>query len=377
MTTENKGQYFMDQRLASPKSEGSRSWKQRYYDQLGNLGWRFSTDIRYGKINSVFVAANDTQTPKLLDDWRVRGNPVEISIVIVAPSGNLTDLPARALSYAASALNFASSLRKSNVAVDRLRIISLCHANVYANGGNLDSQLDNAIKIQKLIQSYKENYLPELDSIGVTLDTGNPITQNVEQYLLPRVNYIQSEHPDIAEDLFKVSQRYNVNGNADHHLIDENQRPLAYLLAHPPAWGYSEEIVLVDRNGERRINYMPASELRYLEYMKSTEGKAWIPSQDQQIATVISAKQTHAPYHPILKTGPWGNEPTIGDIAKEASALELSVGHLRHYSGRIEVAEVITNLNQLKSDTEQATQKRARLRLSKPQSLNQIISNNC
>lgn len=367
----------MDQQPASPKSEGGKSWTQRYYDQLGNLGWRFLTDNRYGKINSAFVAANDAGTPELLNTWRVNGNPVEISIVIVPPNGNLTDLPARALSYAASALSFASSLRKSSVAVDRLRIMSPCHANIYANGGNLDSQVDNARKMQKLIQSYKENYLPELDNLGVTLDTGNPITQNVEQYLLPRVCCVQNEYPDIAEDLSRVSRRYNVNGNPDH-IMDENQRPIAYLLTHPPAWGYSDEVVLFDRNGDRRINYMPASELRYLEYMKSIEGKAWIPSQDKQIATVISAKQTHTPYHAILKTtSPWGNEPSIGDLAQEASALQLFLNRLRRYSGRIEIAEVITNLNQLKGDDEQANKNRAWFGLGKPQSLSQIISNNC
>lgn len=376
MITENKGQYFMDQRSVSPTNEGGKSWMQRYYNQLGNLGWRFSTDNKDGKINSVFVAANDAITPELLNAWRVGGNPVEISIVIVPPNGDLTDLPARALSYAASALNFASSLTKSSVAVDKLRVMSPCHANIYANGGNLDSQVDNAKRMQRLIQSYKENYLPQLDNVSITLDTGNPITQNVEQYLLPRVRCVQNEYPDISEDLSRVSRRYNVNGNADH-FMDEDQRSLVYLLTHPPAWGYSEEVVLFDRNGDRRINYMPASELRYLEYMKRIEGKAWIPSQDKQIATVISGKQTYAPYHAILKTAsPWGNEPTIGDLAQKASALQLSLARLRYYSGRIDVAEVIKNLNQLKGDTEQAAQERSRLGLDKPKSLNQLIASN-
>lgn len=377
MTTESKGQYFMDQEPASPKSEGVKSWMQRYYDQLGNLGWRFLTDNRHEKINSVFVAANDTITPVLLNAWRVNNSPVEISIVIVPPNGSLTDLPARALSYAASALNFASSLRESSVAVDRLRIMSPSHANIYANGGNLDSQLANARKMQKLIQSYKENYLPRLDDVKVTLDIGNPITLDVEVDLEPSITYIQQNHPDIAKKLHIVSLRYEKNGN-QQYLLDDRQRPLVYLLTHPPAWGYSEEVVLFDRNGERRINYMPASELRYLEYMKRIEGKAWIPSQDKQIATVISAKQTRAPYHAILKTDPdrWGKEPTIGDLAEEDSALRVYLNRLRHYSGRIDVAEVVTNLNQLQGDAEQAPQKRTRLGLGKPQSLSQIIANN-
>lgn len=364
----------MDQQPTSPESEKGMSWKERYCDQLRNLGWRFATDIRDGRINSAFVAANDSEAPKLLDSWRMNNNPVEISIVIVPPNGNLTDLPARALSYAASALNFTSSLRKSGVVIDRLRIMSPCHANIYANGGNLDSQIAHARKMQKIVEAYKENYLPELSDVRITLDTGSPITQSVEQQLLPRVNYIQNEYPDIAEDLSRISQHYNVNGNAGH-LMDENQRPLAYLLAHPPAWGYSKEVILFDKNGERRINYMPASELRYLTYMKRIEGKAWIPSQDKQIATVISAKQTRAPYHAILKPEQvWGNEPTIGDLAQEDSILQTALNRLRHYSGRIDVAEVIANLNQLKGDAEQAVQKRARLGLGKPQSLSQIIS---
>lgn len=364
----------MDQNTASSNNEGGKPWTQQYYDRLGNLGWRFATDKYHGRINSTLVAANDTETPKLLDNWRVSGNPVEISIVIVPPNGTLEDLPARSLSYGASALNFAAGLKKSSVNVDRLRIMSPCHANVYANGGNLDFQVDNARKMQKLVQRYKESYLPELDDISVTLDTGNPITQNTEQYLLPRVSYLHKEHPNIADDLSRVSRRYSVNGNADH-LIDEDQRPLAYLLTHPPAWGYSEEEVFFDRNGERRINFMPASELRYLEYMKRIEGKAWIPSRDKQIATVISAKQIHAPYHIMLKTAvPWGNEPTIGDLVREPAILQLSLNRLRHYSGRTDVAEVIANLNQLKSDHEQAGHRRKVLKLGPVLSLGQLIS---
>ena len=364
----------MDQQTPLPKSEGGNSWIQRYYDKLGNLGWQFSNNIP-GRINSAFVAANDTESPKLLDAWRMGGNSVEISIVIVPPNGDLSDLPTRALAYSASALNFALNLRKSGVTVDTLRIMSPCYANIYANGGNLDPQITNAKKMQELIMAYQENYLPELNGAHITLDIGNPITQDVEQHLLPRVNYVQAEHPDIAEDLLKVSQRYSANGTSDH-LLDESQRPLAYLLAHPPAWGYSEETILFDRNGDRRINFMPASELRYLEYMKRIEGKAWIPSQDKQIATVISAKQTHAPYHKMLKSGQWGDEPTIEDLTKGHSALQTALNRLSQnsFAGNIQAHEVKVNLNQLQWDAEQAVRKRLKLGLSKPKPLNELIS---
>lgn len=355
------------------RTETNQSWTSQYYSRLRDLGWRFATNNATGKISSTFVAANDENAPELLNSWRANDSPIEISIVIVVPNGDVSELPARVLSYSSSALNFASSLKRSAVEIGNLRIISPCHANVYANGGNLESQLDNAKKMQKLIQSYKENYLPELDNLAVTLDTGNPITQNVQQYLMPRVSCIQNEYPDIADELSRVSQRYNVNGDV-HHLMDESQRSLTYLLTHPPAWGYSEEVVLFGRNGDKRINYMPASELRYLEYMKRIEGRAWNRSTDKQIATLISAKQTHAPYHAILRDGPWGNEPSIGDLTQEPSILQISLNHLRHYSGRTEVAEVIGNLNQLKGDTEQANRKRIALGLGKAPALHDIVS---
>lgn len=377
MITENKGRYSIDQRPTSPRNEGGTSWTQQYYDRLGDLGWKFS-NRGPGKINSIFVAANDAKTPELLNSWRVSGDPVEISIVIVPPNGQLADLPIRALAYAASALNFASNLREGNVVVGGLRVMSPSHANIYANGGNLDAQLENARKMQKLVQSYKENYLPELEDVTITLDTGKPITLDVEVDLEPSVTYLQKNHSDIASNLHKVSLRYEKNGNQEN-LLDDRQRPLVYLLSHPPAWGYSEEVVLFDRNGDRRINYMPASELRYLEYMKRIEGKAWIPSRDKQIATVISSRQTYAPYNAILKTGHWGNEPSIGDLVQEASALQSSLGRLIRHSPateKIYVDEVVANLDQLKHDTEQAIRKRAKFGLGKPRPLSQLIASN-
>ena len=117
---------------------------------------------------------------------------------------------------------------------------------------------------------------------------------------------------------------------------------------------------------------IPTSQTEHLA--KRIEGKALTPSKNKQIATVISAKQTHAPYNKIFTTGPWGNEPSIGDLAQEPSILQLSLNRLRHYSGRIEVAEVITNLNQLKGDTEQAKRKRTALGLGKASTLHDLVS---
>ncbi|MDO8583183.1 MAG: hypothetical protein Q7R51_01495 [bacterium] len=360
-----------------------RPWTDQRFDKLGRLGWKFSNK-GLGKINptlAALVAANDTKTPELLDSWKVSGDPIEISIVIVPPNGQLADLPARALAYAASALNFSSSLREGGVCVDRLRIMSPSHANIYANGGNLDAQLENAGKVQKLIQSYQENYLPELDGLKVTLDTGKPITLDVEVELEPNVTYLQKNHSDIARDLYGVSLRYEKNGDQEH-LLDERQRPLVYLLSHPPAWGYSEETVIYDRNGDRRINFMPASELRYLEYMKRIEGKGWTPSTDKQIATVISNRQTFAPYNAV-RIGSLGNEPSIGDLAQETSALQLSLDQLTRYHPKEKeknvvenVAEVVVNLDQLKRDTEQAVRKRMKFGFGKPRPLDQVIAKN-
>lgn len=358
------------------RQSGYQPWANQYYEALTRMGWRFLTDPSDGKINSPLIAAHDTQTIDFLQGWKAGQAPVEISIVIVAPNTHVGDLPARALAYVGTSLALASSLReKGGIKIDTLRIMSPCHSNVYANGGDIDIQIVNAQLMRLLVAAYKDAYYPELDEVGITLDTGNPITQAVEANLLPKVQSIQNTHPDIASTLAGVAERYNRDGANDHLLIEE-QRPLVYLLTHPPAWGYSQEELLFARNGDRRINFIPASELRYLVLMKRVEDTAWLPAYDKQIATIISVKQTHAPYYRMLIPEHLGvAEPSIEDLIKPG-ALQVYGSKLRPYTGRIEVAEVVANLNQIKLDTETAKLKRAKLGLGKAPTLAQLISEN-
>lgn len=353
---------------------GYQPWTNQYYEELTRMGWRFLTEPSDEKINSPLIASHDAQTPVFFQDWKAGQAPVEISIVIVAPNTHISDLPARALAYVGTSLVLASSLReKSGIKIDTLRIISPCHSNVYANGGDIDIQLANAQLMRSLVVAYKDAYYPELGEVGITLDTGNPITKGVEVNLLPKVQSIQNTHPDIASTLAGVAERYNRDG-ADDHLLIEAQRPLVYLLSHPPAWGYSQEELLFARNGDRRINFMPASELRYLRLMKVVEGIGWLPAQDKEIGTVISAKQTHAPYHRILIAKRFGgDEPSIEDLI-EPGVLQVYGNKLRPYTGRTEVAEVMANLNQIKSDTEGGVKRRKRLGLENPPTLAQLIA---
>lgn len=356
------------------RQSGYQPWANQYYEALARMGWRFLTDSSEGKINSSLIASHDARTLDFLQCWKAGQAPVEISIVIVAPNTHVGDLPARALAYVGTSLALASSLReKGGIKIDTLRIMSPCHSNVYANGGDIDIQIANAQLMRSLVAAYKDAYYPELDKIGITLDTGNPITQGVEANLLPKVQSIQNTHPDIASTLARVAERYSRDGDNDHLLI-EAQRPLVYLLSHPPAWGYSQEELLFARNGDRRINFMPASELRYLRLMKTVEGIGWLPAQDKEIGTVISAKQTHAPYHRILIAERFGgDEPSIEDLIKPG-ALQICISRLKPYTGRTEIAEVVANLNQIKLDTETANPKRAKLGLGKPPTLAQLIA---
>lgn len=358
------------------RQSGYQPWTNQYYEALTRMGWRFLTDSSEGKINSSLIASHDAQTLDFLQGWKEGQAPVEISIVIVAPNTHVGDLPARALAYVGTSLALVSSLReKGGINIDTLRIMSPCYSNVYANGGDIDNQLANAQRMRDFIEAYKDAYYPDLEPIRVTLDTGTPITQEAEEKLLSRVRNIEINHPTIAYSLAGVAQRYNQNGNTDH-LMDELQRPLVYLLTHPPAWGYSQEELLFARNGDRRINFMPASELRYLRLMKAVEGIGWLPAQDKEIGTVISAKQTHAPYHSILIPERFGgDEPSIEDLIKPGT-LRAHSNRLRSHTGRTEVAEVVANLNQIKLDTETANPKRGKLGLGKAPTLAQLILEN-
>lgn len=346
-------------------------WIDEYLQKLSENGWRYITSPQEGKINPSIVAAQDEGTTELLSKWRESKEPVEVNMVLVMPNSKVIDLPARSLGYLGTTLSLAALIReKGGINVSAIRVLSPCYWNVYADGGDLIRQLQNGAKVEKLAKVYKENYYPELDQTEITVDTGKPITPEVETSLLPRVLSIQRGQASIAEDLLKVAIRHDTNGVA-HHLIDEEMRPLAYLLAHPPAWGHSLEPGLFDGGIPRKVNLVPASELRYLAYIAMTRDTAWVPNPDAQIATLISGKQTHAPYYPLRLAG-MDKDVTLRDLA-EPGALQIYKNTLRNQSGRIEVAETIANLNQLNSDMEQARRKARSKPVSHVMPLHEII----
>lgn len=350
-------------------------WIDEYLKDLSNSGWRYITTPQEGKISPSLVAAQDEGTELLLNHWRATQEPVEVNIVLVMPNTDIGDLPARALGYIGTTLSLASSLReRGSINISTLRILSPCYWNVYADGGDINRQISHGGRVRNLVQVYKEQYYPELDQVEVTIDTGKPITPEIEATLLPRVLSIQRDYPTIAGELLKVAAHHDQNG-VTGHLLEGSIRPLAYLLAHPPAWGYSMETELFDININRRINFVPASELRYLSYMAMTRDIVWTPNPDVQIATLISGKQTRAPYYPLTLAGV-NKEVTIRDLIV-SGAVQIYKGLLKQYSGRIEVAETITGLNQLQSDIEQSRRKRsANLITSHPLPLHEIITQN-
>lgn len=355
------------------KTRTEGSWIEQRYAALNKAGWTFVTSRKDGLIPSAQVGAHDVKTSQLVTQWTTQGTPVEMSIVLISTDGVL-GLPMRALAYASSALNFAVTLReKFQVNVDTLRVLSPCHSNVYANGGDIQTQLDNAVKTRQLVEAYKEAYLPELQKVTVTLDTGHPITPDTETNLKPHVEQIQQNYPDIVNELSGVALRYNQDGFVgDGSYLP---RAIVYLLTHPPAWGYAEEEILFARNGKNRVNYMPASELRYLELMRRLEGQVWTPALDKQIATVISARQKRAPYYPFSQ-GPWGVEATIEDLT-ETEALGKIAGKMTKepkYRGVLEVGEILVNLNGIRYDVESANNRRKRMGLGSAPTLAQVIA---
>lgn len=341
-------------------------WASEHMDTLRSMGWNF-TPAAKPDYNPMVVAHIDGKTPELIERWKASREPVEMSIVAVMPNSGMSDLPARSLAYAATALSLTDTMQRRGVNVDTLRIVSPCKINAFCNSGDKDQQVESAKRFKDLVSAYKTTYLPQLDAVNVTLDTGIAISDDTVIELTRRAQQIKDAHPDVAMNLASVAQRYVHNENVDNGM-DPSLVPLTYLLAHPEAWGYSDEEVLFGRNGQRRINFMPASELRYLSAMKKAEG-VWIPTLDKAISTMISAKQRTAPYYPnkgVIQ------EPTLGDLRDER--LNAHIDKLRPHTGRTEIAEVITNLNQLKTHIDQSAIQRKRDKQGTGISLEELVS---
>lgn len=266
-----------------------------YIDKLSqDHGWRFVRSTpESADLNQ--VAYHDEQTPYLLSGWRANGKPVEVSIVIPPPNSSVLKMPVRTLGYAASALALSrQAVNEWGLKVSDLRVISPCYLREYCNGGNVYAMLENAKKLRSLIEGYKEAYYPDLKTVGITLDMGKTITEESITALKPKINRIQLEQPELTADLAQVASKYSrksVSGRA----IDIAQLPLVYLLAHPEAWGYSRDQLLYEENCQRRINYMPGSELKYLLYMSRVES-IWTQAQNHEVATLLAAEYLAPPY---------------------------------------------------------------------------------
>ncbi len=330
------------------------NWTDARYANLQTLGWNFQPNN--GMLPRGLIATHDVATPELLTRWRDTQQPVEVSIVIVAPDTTVDDLPIRSLAYAATALHLSDNLRRQGINLDTLRILSPCHANAYANNKNLDPQLANAVGIQRLVQAYKQSYLPtSLEPVQVTLDTGNPITPEIEAHFKQPIDYIEQYHPGIVTELDKAASIYGDGLLAD----TRKRRSILYLLAHPSAWGYSVEDPLFPPNGQTRINYMPASELRYLAHMiEIANGGAWVPARDKEIATVIAGQFSKAPY--FLLAHPNWAEPTLGTLTKRDKqdnthlTIQQLIADLKPHGGHQDAAEILTALGAIQYDMQQA-----------------------
>ena len=362
---------MLNEKEGYAQHKGPNYWIDEYLMALSEKGWKYITSPNEGKVFPSLVAAQDAQTQPLFNKWQETQDKVEIAMVLVMPNGNLGDLPARALGYLATTLNLATALReRTNLAVASLRILSPCYWNVYTDGGDITKQVANANQMIDLAKAYQQNYHPQLNGIEFGIDTGKPITSEMEAAMRPKVLSIQIDHPDIAADLTRVAKRHDINGVAGH-LLDGSLRPLAYLLAHPPAWGYSTEDKMFAPTTGPRINFVPASELRYLAYMVTTLGTDWVHSPDMQIASLVSAKQIRAPYYPF-RLAEIGKEITISDLSKAGAVLSYK-GQLRNQTGQIEVAETMTGLNQLQTDFENANRMTVGGLRYKPDPLDKII----
>lgn len=351
MSSENK-RFTTEQHSQAPNF-----WIGNYLEALSRNDWNFVTEREEGKIWPSIVLAQDEITTPLLNKWRETQEPVEINMVLVMPNTEVADLPARALAYLSTTLNLAGLLlEKGEINIASLRILSPCYWNSYADGGNAEKQRTNSDQFKKLALAYKEQYYPELDGLQVVTDTGKPITREVENSLKTKAILIQRDYPDIAEELLKVAVRHDKNGITEH-LLDNSLRPLAYLLAHAPAWGYSLEPELFAAGNPNKINFLPASELRYLAYMSTIRGNAWTPNPKVKIATLISGKQLRAPYY-LLDLPSISGDVTIGDL-RQSGAIPTIKGRLnqQHHNGKPEVAATIIALNQIQTDIEQSGRK--------------------
>lgn len=315
-------------------------WSTNYINKLrSNYQWKL---VRPGsqEDGSNITAYYDAITPELLSKWRATREAIEVSIVAVTSDTQIHDLPARLLGYASSALNLSGlAIADWGVNIGALRIMSPCYINQYCDGGDLERKLDNAQKLQQLVSDYKERYYPHLDGLEVTLDVGNPIDQEVAERLKPKLEQIQVEHPALVAELNSVANRYT-DEDTTTRTIEQSLLPLVYLLAHPEAWGYGDDEIVYSRNGVRRINYMPHSELRYLDYM-SRIGNLWTYAEGHEITTMLARKYITAPYYLNGKT-----EPTLRELAEEKPEALLE-----DYKKRYKNTEAQESLQQLARDT--------------------------
>lgn len=286
-------------------------WVGQYVTELDQLDWHL-LPLSANNPLSEHVAYYDAQAPKQLAWWQQTQTPVELSIVTVMPNKDVLKLPVGALAYAATALTAIDNLRTDGVNVDTLRIMSPCNINTYCSGGNLTRQLQNAGAYRYLIEGYKNAYYPQLNDVDVTLDTGKTIDDSTITALQEKIDALHHNQPDLLETLVsKLSSRAQRHKKGDiDSPIDEDLLTIAYLLSHPEAWGYGADEILFAKNGEHRINFMPASELSYLLYMTLIKS-AWTRT-DNKIVTVISNEHITPPYH-----GRKG-EPSLGALLENA-----------------------------------------------------------
>jgi len=293
----------------SQKGVSIPEWMPTHISRLTHLGWNFiKPDPAFPDASN--IASYDENTPTLVQEWKNSGTPVELSIVVVSSHRDLMRTPSGALAYLASSYRFAKQARADGIHINTIRILDPVEINIHVTCRNTREaalQRANAEAFYNLAVTYKQVYHPELDEVKVTLDTGKHITKETLEELSARMQRLKTTNPGLVEELTQElgprALKHRKNG---HDTSNIDVEIISYILAHPEAWGHSDEEILFEKNGFQRINFVPASELDYCVKMRRAQS-IWQRSQNN-IATVVSNKFQTAPYH--SKNG----EPSLGAL---------------------------------------------------------------
>jgi hypothetical protein len=278
-----------------PKEE--QDWSRPYATKLK------LEDGKTSQIGLPDCAWTFPDTGEVLSQWADSKRKVELNLVIVSPDNG--ELPIRALSYTAGAMEAASALLAKGIQVRWLRMINPCYLNAYCDDGNLTNQLAHGGKFAETLAKFKER-LTDLRGVEIKLDQGKPIIAVTDQAKKLGAT-LQTESLDIL--------RERMNRHAQNP--DEDKLTL-YAWAHAPAWRYARDPQIFDNREDETssVNYMPRSEMSFVNAL-SNAGIDVTPTATDTVS-IFSNRIRHAPYLPI------GSAPDEPRLAWNLSAADLS-----------------------------------------------------